>query len=680
MAQKMQIFTVEGPDNQIYEIEAPAGTSEELILQYASRFFANAPVAEEERSFVDTAKHYAGLGGRTITQAAPSAILGIPALVTDAYGSLVNLQNTALNKFGELTGLYDPDFPIRDPFKTTKAVAQSGKDLADVIGFPTPETETEAKAVQYGTDIGSALGAAGASKMLAKQIAKGGTGAAVPIADIKTAEGARQAIKNVPGLLAEYPIQQAVGAGSATYAANVLADNPELVETLGPEGAALAVMGAGIIGPSGTNLVANVGSKAKSAVKPFSEAGQRAISGKILSSMTTDQGRALNNLADTTEILRGSRMTTGEVAGDPGLAGAQEPIFKGLDTRNLAGQRASERNAIRMREIERLSGGEKGPDYARAKRDRLTAPIREEAFAASDIDPQMLNRSTTLVVNSTIDRILSGPKGSRSDVQEALNWAKNRTAQQIDSAERLYSIRKDLRDASLGKYNQDKPSLKLAKGELEEVIRAIDDVIDAAAPGYKTYLNKYANMSQPIDQMEIMQHLRKASESAAVDVTRSGGAASQFPVLMAGKLKTALNSKMMEKEGVKLSAPQQKMVDKIFSDLRSEMSVTGGSRMTRRPGSDTFKNMTTANVIGNIIGDYLGSSSVGKTISAPMNWIYAIPENKVADILVEAMLDPKLARQLMMEGNTVNVQKISEAIKNKALAQGIITNADLIPK
>ena len=150
--------------------------------------------------------------------------------------------------------------------------------------------------------------------------------------------------------------------------------------------------------------------------------------------------------------------------------------------------------------------------------------------------------------------------------------------------------------------------------------------------------------------------------------------------MMAGKLKSALNSNLMQKEGVKLSDTQQKILDKVFADLRSEMTITGGNRMTKQPGSDTFKNMTTANVIGHIMGDYLGSTAAAKTITAPMQWIYKLPENKVADLLVESMLDPVLARDLMSQASSIKIQRFSEAMKVKAAAQNLIQNSDLIPR
>lgn len=684
-------YEIQGPDGTTYEVTAPEGASEEEVLAYAQRQFAAAPA---EQPPGPGAAHYGGLTARVLTEAVPQAVLGLPALAMDAYDSLVNLQNTGINALGKATGLYNSNFRVGQPFENTRNLAQGSTALADAIGLPKPQTETQQKAVQYGTSISSALGGAGLSGMAAKALAKGTANAApAMVAPISTLPGVRQSAARIPGLMAEYPGQQVAGAAGSTYAANMLAQNPDLTKDLGafrPLADASMVLGAGMLAPSAVSSMGNVGNRSLQVVRPFSEAGQRGIAGTILRQFATDPDQAAANLGrNQSQILPGSRMTTGEVSGDAGLAGAQQPILKAMDGRNLAGQRASERNEARVTQLDRLAGenfkaGQEFPinvrDYAKNKRSSEGNVRREAAFGASTVTPDTLNSATTLAVESTINRILGGEKGTRSDVRSAMDDVRTSINQNIDTPERLYSIRKDLRDASLGKYDKDKPALKLAKGELEEVIKTIDDVLDSAAPGYKGYMAKYSQQSKAIDQMEIFKHLRDSASSASVDITRSGGAAAQFPVMMAGKLKAALNSNMMQKEGVKLSDQQQKILDKVFADLRSEMTISGGNRMTKQPGSDTFKNMTTANVMGHIMGDYLGSTQAAKTITAPMQWIYKLPENKVADLLVESILDPKLARELIGEASTIKIQRFSEAMKVKAAAQGLIQQSDLIPE
>lgn len=663
-----------------------SGHSPDAILAYLAKAGAAPAAPSPPPSMLETAGQYAGLAGRAAVQAAPSVVFGLPALTMDAYGSLQALAAQGANTmFPTLTqqALGGPA-QAPEPWAYTKMLTQSGEQLANAMGLPQPQTPGEQTALTYATPVLSALGGAGAAGRLAKGLS--GTSAAPVLTG-----------------LAEGPVQQAVGVGASTGAAQYLAQHPEVAQDLGETGSMLAILGTGSLAPAAAGNITN---RALTTVKPVTAAGQRAIAGGVLGRLASDRERALIQLGtNQTEILPGSRMTTGEVAGDAGLAGAQQPILKAFDEQNKAGQLASQRNEARVAELNRLSGGnikagagellaarggDSGPglmtaaEYAAAKREATGAAMREEAFGApartaalegTGYAGGVLNEATRTAVGSVIDRIMQGSKGTRSDVQTALNWAAGRLQQNIDTPERLYSIRKDLRDASIGRYSRDVPSLALAKGELEQVIRAVDDVIEASAPGYMAYMRKYSQTSKAINQMEIFDHLRRAGESAQVDVTKSGGAAEQFPIIMAGKLRAAIEKLRGTGELDALSVTQRRVLDRVFADIRSETSLSSGSRITRQPGSDTFKNMTMANIVGQVVGDYLGSTKAAQSITAPFQWLYKIPESNVQALLVDAMLDPQLARQLLSEASSTKVLKMSEALQRRAVAAGLIQSS-----
>lgn len=666
------------------------GHSPDAILAYLASTSTPAAPAAPPPSMWQTAGQYAGLAGRAAVQAAPGAVLGLPALTMDAYGSLQALAAKGANElFPTLTqqALGRPA-QAPEPFAYTKMLADAGVQLADVAGLPKPQTPGQQTALTYATPILGALGSAGAARQLATRFA--GTSAAPVLSG-----------------LAEGPMQQAVGVGASTGMAQYLAQHPEAMKDLGETGAGLAIMGAGTLAPAASGNLAN---RALTTVKPLTSAGQRAIAGGVLRNLSSDPERAMVQLGtNQAEILPGSRMTLGEVAGDAGLAGAQQPILKAFDIQNRAGTLASQRNEARVNELNRLSGANLKPEaaellaaqggqpgaplmttaeYAAAKRDLTGATMREEAFGGSARAAALegtgyaggaLNEATRTGVGAVVDRILQGSNGTRSDVQTALNWAMGRLQQNIDTPERLYSIRKDLRDASIGRYSKDVPSLSLAKGELEQVIRAVDDVIEASAPGYMSYMRKYSQTSKAINQMEIFDHLRRAGESAAVDVAKAGGGAEKFPIIMAGKLRSAIENLRKTGELDALTTTQQRVLDRISTDIRSEMSLSSGSRITRQPGSDTFKNMTMANIVGQVVGDYLGNTTTAKSVTAPFQWLYKIPESKVQDLLVDAMLDPKFARQLMGEASSTKVLKVSEALQRRAVAAGMIQSQQQLP-
>jgi hypothetical protein len=106
------------------------------------------------------------------------------------------------------------------------------------------------------------------------------------------------------------------------------------------------------------------------------------------------------------------------------------------------------------------------------------------------------------------------------------------------------------------------------------------------------------------------------------------------------------------------------MLDNLIKDLDRTASLT--SAVAQRPGSDTFKNFSTANLIGSMFSDVLADTATVKSLALPLNFLYKIPDEKVSQLLVEAMLDPKLASLMMQKASKMTVEPVSKALRKKA--------------
>jgi hypothetical protein len=53
-----------------------------------------------------------------------------------------------------------------------------------------------------------------------------------------------------------------------------------------------------------------------------------------------------------------------------------------------------------------------------------------------------------------------------------------------------------------------------------------------------------------------------------------------------------------------------------------------------------------------------------------MNWLYNGTDNAIRELLVNAMLDPKLAASLMKKATTTTVEPLSKELQRKALQLG----------
>lgn len=454
-----------------------------------------------------------------------------------------------------------------------------------------------------------------------------------------------------------------LGTQAAAATAGALASGAARESDIGPMGQMIAgtvgAMGGGVptaLGPAATR-------GARELVRPFTQEGREVITGNVLRSLASDAAKAIEAGAQYQPRIPGYTPTTAQATRDIGLISAETPI-RALDTTGKFGKQISEANQARMAILDRLSKDEETLNLARQKRNEVTDPMRESAFSRVTVDPQTFQSGVALTVNKTIDDILASPAGKRSTVQSVMMDARDDIAR-ASTPQELYEIRKDLRAAAQGlldKSGRNGPNagaFKVSKNELEQVIRSVDDAIESAAPGYKDYLRKYSQSSKGIERLEAAQQFKSKVLSTTPDPSSGDYLISQPSFVRA--------IRGAEKD-TKLSKTQLAVLKKVADDLDSGVLARG----VKVPGSDTFKNMSTANVIGGIIGKqiYGEMPPAFSKMMAPMNWLYNGTDDAIRELIVDAMLDPKLASRLMSKASIVSIEPISKELQKKAIALG----------
>jgi len=518
------------------------------------------------------------------------------------------------------------------------SATRSGQIIADILGLPKPETQME-QGVQ---SIAQAMTGAGSAARMAA--------AAAPRLASPTAQQTAQT-------LAQSPLAQVLAGGTAASAT-------EAVKEMG--GGTGAQLAAGLFGgamiPGSAGGAQTVSRAAREIVRPGTEAGREVIAGNVLRSLASDAERAIMAAEGYQAPIAGYRPTTAQATRDIGLASAETPI-RGLDQTGKFAQQQVEANRARMAILDRLAKDKDALERAAAKRDEVTSPLREEAFLkAQNVSPETFQSATALTVNRTIDDILKSDVGARGTVIKTMNWAKEQLSRGTTPA-RMYEVRKDLRDAAQGLLDKEGAAYSLAKRELEQVIRSVDDAIDSAAPGYKDYLDKYAKSSRGIERMEAAQQFRGKVMSTIPDPSNIGEYLISQPSFTRAIRAAA--------EDTKLSKTQLAVLQRVSQDIDSGVLA----RATKVPGSDTFKNLSTANIIGGIVGKQMFGEvppAFAKVV-APMNWLYNGSDDAIRQLLVDAMLDPQLAAKMMRRATQATVEPLSEELKKKALAGGLGT-------
>jgi hypothetical protein len=362
--------------------------------------------------------------------------------------------------------------------------------------------------------------------------------------------------------------------------------------------------------------------------------------------------------------VRGYTPTTAQASRDIGLISAEQGI-RGLDVEGMFAKQASEANKARTVILDRIAKDKDTIANVITKRDDLTRPIRERAFANSVATLEQFQSGITLIAEKKINDILQTPAGKRDSVISAMESARA-DIRRAQTPQELYEIRKDLRAAEQGlldksdKGGASASAFKAARNELNQVIRAVDDTIEAAAPEYKDYLKKYSVISREIDRMNELQGFKSKVTSTIPDPINDD----LFMLSQAGFAKAVRN---LPKDTA-IPKGQRIALEKISKDL--DEGVLG--RATKPAGSDTFKNMSTANLIGGIIGKQMFGEipQVMQKVAAPMNWLFNGSDDQIRTLLVEAMLDPKLASKLMSKASVVTVEPLSKELQRKAINLG----------
>lgn len=540
----------------------------------------------------------------------------LPAMLADVPVSLINLAAGRQ--------VYKPQ-------------AEAFGDFLSALGAPKAETPAE----RLMTESAAAIGGVAAPAGLAQKVSQ----AVAPQLATKTQELAKFFGENVPA-----QVVAATGGALAGGAARE-SDASPLMQLVASIGGAATPSGAMALGPA-------VGRAAREVVRPGTQAGREAIAGGVLRQLSREPEAAIKAMEGYQAPVSGYTPTAAQASRDVGLIAAETPI-RAFDVTGKFGAQASQANQARMAILDRLAKDKQALDSAVTKRNDVTSPLREEAFAKSTVSPETFQSAVALNVNKTIDDILSSNAGARGTVKKTMTWAKEQLAEGT-TPERLYEVRKDLRSAAQGLLDKEGSQYSLAKGQLEQVIKAVDDTIEAAAPGYQAYLKKYAQSSKGIEKLEAAQEFR----GKVLSTTPDPSGVSDYMISQPSFTRAIRNA---EKE-TNLSNTQLAVLKKVAQDLDSGVL----NRAVKTPGSDTFKNLSTANIIGAFIGKQMFGevpAAVNK-VAAPLNWLYNGTDDQIRELLVDAMLDPKLASKLMTKASVVSVEPLSKELQRKAIAAG----------
>jgi hypothetical protein len=621
---------------------------------------------ESKQKVEERGNRHLGLAGRVGVEGAVSGVLGLPALAYDGtIGVLENAGRRAANLgvlgYNAVTGNNVEEFGYRDPFATTGAVMRAGQMGADALGLPAPETPGERLAVEGGRGAVSALtgvGAAGALSNTMQTVPRafagiiGGptqTGSGFLPTLANAAKNPTRSIQDGLRTLATAPVTQVAagtGAGAGGEYVGQSVENANIPDWVKGGARVAGSIAGGVTGALTPVALLGAGHTLRELWRPFTQKGKEEVVGGALRQTATDPdaaitrgltGRGLSG-PGAREIVPGSKPTLGQATSDPGLLGIENPI-RSMDTQGRFATRIGQNNAARNQAIDGITRPPATVDMMKSNLDSWTDDVlNRHIFPNKRAIPIQSLRG----VEDTVLRISKSPEGVQTSVRNAMrlvNGELQKLAGQgrATDPEYLYSLRKNLQQIAEGRFsNPNVKDMALAKGQIYQVIRSIDDAIETGAGGFKNYMNQYASKIKEIESFRTVNDIRSMSRLSVPDPVTG------LDIISPSYLRNAVEGRAKEL-GKKLTPTQQRVLSQVVKDLNRSQAANAAT--VRVPNSATFQNLSIANLFGRLLGSSI--DVVPMPFQKTLNLIYKIPSQRMEEMLIEAVLDPHLGIKLM---------------------------------
>lgn len=383
---------------------------------------------------------------------------------------------------------------------------------------------------------------------------------------------------------------------------------------------------------------------AKSLVAPFFEKGQDRIAAATLRAFAANPGAAAGRVsAAGKSVIPGSRPTVGELAGDPGIAQLQRAIMNNPEAKGLT-QQMLENSTARMNSLADIAGDEGKRALFESMRDTAAKDLYSKALDAG-IDPAALTPS----LKGEVTKLLKRPSVKRA-MQDAKELASEEGVKLTDknSLRGLHYAKMALDDQiSAAKRAGNDQMAKALIGTQEKLL----GVIEKLNPAYAEARITFAEMSKPINQMDVGQLLLGKAAPPLYGGGQLGmnkaafGRAMQNPDQTA-KAATKFPGAKMEKV---MTPEQMKILKAIEKELAGVADVENIGRAT---GSNTAQNLVSQNTLRQVLGP-LGlpqgwaENTMLQTLMRPVQFTAKIGEPKVAAKIAGSLADPEEFMRLL---------------------------------
>lgn len=435
-------------------------------------------------------------------------------------------------------------------------------------------------------------------------------------------------------------------------------------------GGAAAAVGGGVVLPkiakAAIAAVPAIGRTARAILEPLYESGQSAIAGRTLNSAAGDSAPAVvKRLQSAAPLVPGSAPTAAQAAESGGIA-ALERSAASRNPEPFA-KRGMDQAAARSQALRDIAGDETGMAAARSVRGTATKPLYDAAKAqtVTTVDPKLQELLQRPSVQKAIERAksLAAEDGRTFDlVPGGTNGPGKVTGQALQDIK--MGLDALLKDPASGIAGAEANSVKATRGQLM-------NWMENAIPELKVARQSYADLSKPINQMQIGRELLDRLEPALADHGALGReTGNKFALALRNADQTARKATGFKGAGMAdvMSPQQMSTLDAIGADLARKSNAQD---LGRGPGSNTFQNLVMDNIAGQsgaprVMGAAMNLPGVSKV----SKFLYSGPEEKIQTKIAEALLDPAVAAQLMSKSPRLPSRRV-DLLANPSAATAV---------
>lgn len=458
---------------------------------------------------------------------------------------------------------------------------------------------------------------------------------------------AGDALVTAPAFMVGGGIPAAIGAGAVLGALQPTVEGESRGKNaaLGGAGGAAGVL-AGRAIPAAYRSV-------RAATDPlFAASGQRNIAARALARATDDPRALAASLDNPAQLVASVQPTTAEVGQQVGLSRLEKSLRQ-RDTgfaEDLAGRQEAN-NAARLDALGDVVGTDAQMAQAVAARDQTA----QQLYAAA--------RGAPVRGDAELVALVQRP-AIRKAIQQAQTDARN-AGGQTTAGDYLHRVKMAL-DGMIETGPQ--------RGIAASTNRAVTDArnaflqwVEQRVPQYRTARETYAQMSQPINQMEAGREIVRRSTGNVQD--RLGNAAVQENKL-AGLLKN--NPELLDA----LTPQQRQTIQSVMQDVSRS---SGAQRLAAAGGSDTAQNMIGQNLLSEGLGGIspllarFANTAPGRAVGALLQTPYRLAgsEQAIQQELAQLLMNPQQAAQALRNVTPSERSRIlAELLNNMNAATG----------